>query len=258
MEAPRDDLVRALSRGVEIRAEGDSGVGVLTGHFSVSGQWTRIKSWYEGDFYERIAPGAAKRTIDHHWAASSSRVQCLFDHGMDPQIGNKVLGPFEELVEDEVGVRYVVPLLDTSYNRDLAPGIAAGLYGASFRFRVIAEDWNDNPGISDHNPEGLPERTISEFALYEGGPVTFPAYAGATAGMRSMTDTFVERRLAGRPDELEALRASRAPSPASPEAGDPVTPQGLDDTPAPDSLTHSVRTTTRPEALLRLDSLRRF
>jgi len=257
MEAPRDDLVRALTHGVEIRADDTGGPGVLEGHFCVTGQWTRIQSWYEGDFYERIAAGAAAKTITEHFAAAQPKVKCLFDHGYDPQIGNKVLGPFEELAEDDVGVRYVVPLLETSYCRDLAPGLLAGLYGASFRFRVIQDAWNDAPGVSDHNPEGLPERTITEFALYEGGPVTFPAYEGATAGMRSLTDIFVERRLAGRPDDLAALRSERGLQPATaPAAGDPVTPEGADNS-APEPPEHSVRT-TRPEALLRLDSLRRY
>jgi len=31
--------------------------------------------------------------------------------------------------------------------------------------------------------EALPERTIREAKLYEFGPVTFPTYAGATAGL---------------------------------------------------------------------------
>lgn len=257
MEAPRDDLVRARQHGIELRAEGD-GLGILEGEFCVYGEWTRIKSWYEGDFYERIQFGAASKTIAEHWAAAQPKVKCLFDHGMDPQIGNKVLGPFEELSERDTGTYYAVPLLDTTYNRDLAPGLLAGLYGASFRFRVIQDAWNDAPGVSDHNPEGLPERTITEFALYEGGPVTFPAYAGASAGMRSLTDIYVERRLAGCPDELTALRAERAArTGTSPEAAAPVTPEGADDT-APEPPEHSVRTTNRPEALLRLDSLRRY
>jgi phage head maturation protease len=42
-------------------------------------------------------------------------------------------------------------------------------------------DVNQRPGKSDYNPDGLPEITILEARLIEFGPVTFPAYAGATA-----------------------------------------------------------------------------
>lgn len=256
MDAPRDNLVRALIPGPEIRAESDAtGLGVLEGHFCVFNEWTRIRSWYEGDFYERIASGAASKTISEHFAAAQPRVKCLFDHGHDPQIGNKVLGPFEDLAEDDLGVFYAVALLDTSYNRDLAPGIAAGVYGASFRFRVIQESWNEEPGKSAHNPEGLPERTISEFKLYEGGPVTFPAYASATAGMRSLTDEWLARSLT--PSQLDALRTERTPGTPHQGAATTDTPTGAvepgTEPPAPG---HSLRHTNRPQALLRLSNIR--
>jgi phage head maturation protease len=35
-----------------------------------------------------------------------------------------------------------------------------------------------------------PERTVREVSMAEFGPVTYPAYAGATVGMRSLTDGF--------------------------------------------------------------------
>ena len=60
-----------------------------------------------------------------------------------------------DLRGDDIGVYYQVPLLDTSYNRDLLPGLAAGGYGSSFMFRVIQDAWNDEPGVSDHNPKGM-------------------------------------------------------------------------------------------------------
>jgi hypothetical protein len=75
-----------------------------------------------------------------------------------------------------------VPLLD-SYNADLIPGLAAGQYGASFRFSVTpgGETFDSRPMRSIYNPEGLPERTIREVELLEFRPVTFPACLGATA-----------------------------------------------------------------------------
>ena len=70
--------------------------------------------------------------------------------------------------------------------------MAAGLYGSSFRFQVTADDWDRHAGRSGHNPEGLPERTVRSVTLYELGPVTFPAYAGATAGMSEAGDNLGE------------------------------------------------------------------
>lgn len=47
------------------------------------------------------------------------------------------------------------------------------------------------PEASEDNPRALPERTIREAAVSEFGPVTFPAYADATAGLRSITDEMI-------------------------------------------------------------------
>lgn len=184
---PRDNLFRAAEPHYELRADNDGAMPTLHGHFAVFNQWTEINSVYEGRFLERIAPGAFKKTIREN----RGNVKVLFQHGRDPQIGDKPLGPINTLREDgDIGVAYEVPLLDTSYNRDLIPGLEAGLYGASFRFSVVREEINDKPRRTKTNPDGLPERTVTELRLAELGPVTFPAYTGATAGVRSLTDEF--------------------------------------------------------------------
>ena len=186
---PRDNLVRAVPHGVELRWADDehSGMPTLIGRFARFNEWTEIDSLFEGRFMEQIAPGAFTKTI----AENVTNMRVLFQHGRDPQVGDKVLGPIESLEEDTEGPQYEVPLLDTSYNRDLLPGLEQGLYGASFRFRVMREEIEEEPKKSKHNPDGLPERTIKEAHVMEFGPVTFPAYAGATAGVRSLTDEFV-------------------------------------------------------------------
>ena len=195
MDAPSDDLYRALP-GIETRAADSTDSGALptlVGHFAVFNRWTEISSWFEGNFLERIAPGAFSKTMGEQ----RDRVKVLYDHGYDPTLGNKPLGPIDELKEDDTGGYYEVPLIDTDYNRGfIVPAVEAGLLGASFRFRVIADEWNDDPGASDANPKGIPERTIKEVRLFEFGPVTFPAYPdGTTAGLRSLTDHYVERAL---------------------------------------------------------------
>lgn len=181
---PRDNLLRLSEVGVELRVEGEEGGDggpVMAGHFAVFDQWTEINSW-EGNFLEKFAPGAFKKTIRDQ----RDGMKVLFQHGFDYMIGDKPLGPIEELREDDEGVYYEVPLLDAPYVRDeILPGLEQGLYGASFRFRVIREEFNDDPGMSDDNPQGLPERVVKEVHVPEFGPVTFPAYAGASAGLRS-------------------------------------------------------------------------
>lgn len=169
--------------------EGDEsgGMPTLYGHFIRFNEWTTIDSYFEGKFLERVAPGAAKKTIKDR----GDKIRCLFQHGRDFFVGDKPLGPFDILAEDGEGVAYEVPMLDTAYNRELVPGLERGLYGSSFRMRVMREEWVEEPGVSDHNPEGIPERTIKEIQLFEGGPVTFPAYDSATAAVRSLTDHFV-------------------------------------------------------------------
>lgn len=216
------DILRAVApaSGIEMRAAGD-GMPTMTGHFSVFNAWYEVDSWMEGHFLERVAPGAFRKTIRE----SRDAMKVLYDHGMDFQIGNKVLGPIDDLREDNIGPAYVVPLLDTSYNRDLVPGLEAGLYGSSFRFRVVQDKWNKDPGVSDHNPLGLPERTITEARVFEFGPVTFPANPAATAGVRAMTDDyydFVRRTSPERFDaSLRSAKATRTPAASGTGAATP-------------------------------------
>jgi HK97 family phage prohead protease len=190
---PRENLYRALQDCPElVRSDGEP-MPTMVGHFAVFNEWTEIASRYEGHFLERFAPGSFAKTISEN----RDRMRVLFQHGQDPHVGNKVLGPITQLDEDARGTRYEVPLLDTSYNRDLLPGLEAGLYGASFRFSVLVEDIDRRPRASEHNPDGLPERTVREARVREFGPVTFPAYVGASAGLRSITDEMLLERLVG-------------------------------------------------------------
>lgn len=223
IEAPRDDLFRGLAQRPEVRAETDpSDSSLMHGHFAVFDRWTEIDSWFEGRFLERLATGAFKKTFKEQ--RDSVKVQ--FDHGFDVYVGDAPLGPIDDLREDTEGAYFEVPLLDTDYNRDRVLPMLQGrlmngeqrgsVLGASFRFRVIADEWDAEPGVSDHNPQGLPERTIREVRLYEFGPVVFPAYEEATAGVRSLTDHFVQRRIAR---QGTAERAARHLAPAAPGTG---------------------------------------
>lgn len=180
MQAPRDDLIRMIelpAAHMEFRAdeEGET-LGTLSGYAAVFNADTVIDSW-EGRFVERIAPGAFAKTLKER----GDRVKVLFNHGFDPSIGDKPLGKPRTMREDKTGLYVEVPLDATSYNRDIVASLRSGaLDGQSFRFSVTREDWTDPDKEGD-----LPTRTLSEVKLYEFGPVTFPAYAATTAGVRA-------------------------------------------------------------------------
>lgn len=195
---PRDNLFRAVYPGVEFRSDENGDGPVLFGHFARFNEWTEIDSWIEGRFMERFAPGAFKKTL------REQKPKVLFQHGRDSQLGDKPLGDLREVREDDEGAYYEVDLFDGIPDL-VMDGLRAGAYGASFRFSVVREDRNEKPGASEHNPEGIPERTVKEAQVREFGPVTFPAYEGATAGVRSLTDEFLIQNLASNPERLRRL-----------------------------------------------------
>lgn len=198
----------------------DARIGTLFGYSTIFDTWYEVNDWMEGNFLETIDPHAADETI----AEDGGDVKVLFNHGRDMSINNKILGVHEDLRADPTGVYYQVPLLDTSYNRDLLPGLRAGGYGSSFMFRVRADQWNNEPAPSERNPKGLPERTIMNYRLFEHGPVTFPANPAATSGARAcaLTDDYYRSTLAADAyDELVTkIRSTRDSAPGGSE-GEP-------------------------------------
>lgn len=212
------EVVRAVAAPVRAKApEGDGpGPRVMDVRFSALNNWYEINSFWEGRFLERVAPGAFTKTIKENRA----NIRVLFNHGFDPQVGEKVLGSIADLREDADAAIGEVELFDTSYVRDLLPGLEAGVYGASMRMVVTKEEVDSKPAKSRHNPEGIPERTIKEISLREFGPVTFPANPQASAGVRSETDTYYEQLRSRDPHRVEELARSRSlTTPTAPAAG---------------------------------------
>lgn len=155
------------------------GMPFVAGRFAVFNDWTSIASDLEGRFLERIAPGAFARTIKE----DRPHMRLMFQHGQDPFIGSRPIAPIDGIGEDGRGVWYFGRLFDTVAARELRPLLEAGVLGSSFRFSVNRERFIGRPPRSDRNPERLPERTILEATVYEFGPVVFPAYRNATAGV---------------------------------------------------------------------------
>jgi len=179
-----------FSDAISLRSTAD-GKDVMSVKFAVYNQWTEINSRAEGHFLERIAPGAFDNVI----RSNGNKFKVLYEHGKDPQIGNKPIGTPVSVRSMRDGVHAEVELFDTNYVNELKPAIRAGQLGASFRFGVDESGVQvDYPSVATaHNPEMLPERTITNIKrVPEFGPVTFGAYPGASTGMRSGTDWFLD------------------------------------------------------------------
>lgn len=177
IDAPRHDLIRGL---MPMRAEDDGNV--MVGYPIVFNVWTEINSW-EGHFLERVLPSGPVKAIKE----TADRIKVQYNHGMHPTIGTSGLGKPRKLEPQRKGVYTETPLSDTSYNRDIIkPLLADGvLNGMSFRFSVVEDRWHFPEEPSDHNPAMLPERSLVEFKWHEYGPVDWPAYEAALAGIRS-------------------------------------------------------------------------
>lgn len=176
-DSRRDDLIRLMPGDGSLRFSEEDARPLLFGYPVVFNTYTEINSLWEGNFRERIMPGALDKTLRER----GGKIKVLFNHGMDPNIGDKPLGKPNVQRADGHGLYVEVPLDDTSYNRDLIESLRSGaLDGMSFRFSVIEEVWNEEP-----EDGGLPTRDITELRLYEYGPVTFPAYDATTVGVRS-------------------------------------------------------------------------
>ena len=207
-----ENLYRGLARPISfVRDMGDDGEDGgetldvtadptgFRGHFAIFDTWTEIDSWYEGCFLERVAPGAFKTTMKRDRAT----IKTQFDHGYNELVGDNLIAVIDDLREDDIGAYAEHSFLDASYVRDIvipqmlgrtiAGDNRGSLVGASFRFRVVKDQMVMEPKISDYNPKGIPERTITQVRLFEEGPVIFPAYPDAGFECCSLTDQYLDR-----------------------------------------------------------------
>jgi HK97 family phage prohead protease len=144
--------------------------GVMAGILVPFREEAEINSPLEGHFLERFEPGALARTL------REDSVRVLLNHGRDPVVGDKPVAVPLRLWEDSAACRFEAALLDAGYVRDhVLPGLRAGVYGISFRFR---------PSLVDVEPpragRRLARHSVREARLREFGPVTFPSYSGTS------------------------------------------------------------------------------
>jgi phage head maturation protease len=171
---------------------------LLKGYALKWGSWATVSEPREGRFRERFARGSWDQTIRE----DGPRIAMLFQHGRDSYVGDKPLGRLALLADDGIGPKYAAALTDATYVRDIAAGVGDGLYGTSFRFATMTEEYQARPPRSAANPAGIPERTITSALVRELSIVTWPAYKSSVAGLADPETP--------RADELEEQFALRS------------------------------------------------
>jgi HK97 family phage prohead protease len=132
-----------------------------------------------GGFVEEVAPGAFTKTIQE------ADVRGLINHDVNILLGRNRASTLT-LVEDNIGLAYEIDPPDTTVARDWMALLERGdISQSSFSFRVIDVEW----GLT---ADDFPKRTLKELALYDVGPVTFPAYLDADAGVAGRKAAFAD------------------------------------------------------------------
>jgi HK97 family phage prohead protease len=143
-----------------------------------------------GDFVERIDPGAFGIVAERRGRRKPLETRALWNH--DPNYPLARYPGTLRMTVDDVGLRYEFPVPDTTYGRDIASNIRAGIVkGSSFSFTV------PSGGDSWSVEEGRSVRTILRVdSLLDVSPVCFPAYpdADVTVAQRSFDHFRQERR----------------------------------------------------------------
>lgn len=157
-----------------------------------------------GDFIERIDPGAFGIVSERRGRKKPLETRALWNHDANFPLA-RYPGTLSMTVDD-VGLRYEFPVPDTSYGRDIASNIRAGIVkGSSFSFTVPSG--GDSWAVED----GRSIRTITRIdTLLDVGPVTFPAYpdADVKVAQRSYQHFRDEQRRHREASEYIAARAA--------------------------------------------------
>lgn len=160
--------------GAKVKRSEDGKQPVIEGYAAVFYRKGDVGTEYrlDTDIVERIAPGAFQRAIDEQHDA-----RALFNHDKNFILGRVEAGTLR-LSVDERGLRYEIDVPDTTAGRDVVTSIERGdLSGSSFAFDVRGVRWTEEGRTLVRNLEDLD--------VFDVGPVTMPAYAGTTTGLRS-------------------------------------------------------------------------
>lgn len=197
-------MSETLYRSAELVYRAEDEGGVLEGRMVPYNTWTEVKSMFEGHFFERIMPGALKKTF----AERGQRMKVLFHHGLDT-LGKQPIAKLEE-IRDEADGAYYRARLYPSVPPLILDGLRANDFGISIG--MVLPYRSDNvyrPRKSEHNPQGIEERTVTETAMKELSLTAFPVYDGTSAAVRSVTDDVLWMQYG---DIIPRVGAKRDPS----------------------------------------------
>ena len=172
---------------IETRADGQKFISGYALVFYRDGDAsTEYELWNDdyGRAVERITPEFARSAIE-----KSNDIIGVFNHDPANLLGRRSSGTLD-LTIDERGLKYSIPYDETDPDHQrLAPKYKRGdLKGSSFMFRA-SEKWEGPP---TNEVRWLVGGDDSE--IHDVGPVTNPAYAGTTSGMRDVTPELADIR----------------------------------------------------------------
>jgi len=179
----------AILRDVEVRRDVKRGDIGFAGHAAVFDERTSIGNPLSWGFYEQVAPGSFTKTIQE------ADVRFLIDHDPSLLLARTRSGTLR-LSEDKLGLAADADLAPTTYGRDLAVLLERGdVSQMSFGFQVVKDDWTvEQVETNDGNSVDVEVRTIREAKLFDVSVVTFPAYEGTDAQLRTMTAAVTRKK----------------------------------------------------------------
>lgn len=165
---PHHKLEEVRSVKTELRAAATDGESRRVEGYAALFSSPTDMGWYE----EEIAPGAFD-------GADLSDVRALFNHDPDNILARTAAGTLQ-LTIDQKGLKFAFDMPDTTLGNDLMVSInRRDISQCSFAFRVDEQTWTESEGQPDR-------RTITKMAaVYDVGPVTYPAYEDTDVALRS-------------------------------------------------------------------------
>lgn len=212
-------MYRCSAPSLLVYRDQEDGPGTVEGMVVPYGEWTEINSVIEGHFLERFAEGSLTKTFSEQ----VKRMKGYYEHGRDRVFGSMPIMDIREAWSAEEGGFFRADLLDDVPHL-LRDGLRRGLYGASIGAQIVKRSVNRRPGKSDHNPDGIEERTYTEVRAFDISLTPRPQYATATVALRSITDDLLIERLLEDPRRLlEAIVARSEAEPAGQQEKKEVT-----------------------------------